>query len=103
MQISKAIQENNSESRKEWMLNIFGYTGSQNKNNKEFQFWRQFAAANHPIELNTSEKFKERLDYLHNNPVEVGIVWVRRGEWHYKYSSAIDYHTQEKGLLRIEI
>jgi REP element-mobilizing transposase RayT len=96
-QIIKAIQENNSESRKEWMLNILRYTGKQNNNNTEFQFWRQDY---HPIELDTAEKFKERLDYLHNNPVTAGIVWE---SWHYKFSSAIDYYTEEKGLLKIEI
>ena len=40
-QILKAIEENNSESRKEWMLNIFSYAGKNNANNKEYQFWKQ--------------------------------------------------------------
>ncbi len=35
-QIIQAIQENESESRKEWMLNIFGYAGRSNNNNKDF-------------------------------------------------------------------
>jgi REP element-mobilizing transposase RayT len=39
-QIIKSIQENGSESRKEWMLNIFSYTG-KNNNNKEYQYWEQ--------------------------------------------------------------
>jgi putative transposase len=96
-QIIKAIQENNSESRKEWMLNIFSYTGKNNNNNKEFQFWKQDY---HPIELNTAEKIKQRLDYLHENPVRSGLVW---DPWHYKYSSAINYYTNEHGLLKIEL
>ena len=78
-QISKAIKENNAESRKEWMLNIFSYTGKNNNNNKEFQFWKQDY---HPIELDTPEKMKQRLDYLHENPVRGGLVWEPR---HYKY------------------
>lgn len=95
-QISKAIKENNAESRKEWMLNIFSYTGKNNNNNKEFQFWKQDY---HPIELDTPEKMKQRLDYLHENPVRGGLVWE---PWHYKYSSAIDYYTNEHGLLKVE-
>ena len=95
-QIIKAIQENNMESRKEWMLNIFSYTGKNNNNNKEFQFWKQDY---HPIELNSAEKIKQRLDYLHENPVRSGLVWE---PWHYKYSSAIDYYTNEHGLLKVE-
>jgi REP element-mobilizing transposase RayT len=95
-QIIKSIQENGSESRKEWMLNIFSYTGKNNNNNKEYQFWRQDY---HPIELNSTEKIKQRLNYLHENPVRSGLVWE---PWHYKYCSAIDYYTNEHGLLKIE-
>lgn len=95
-QIVKAIEANGFESRKEWMLNMFRYTGRQNNNNKEIQFWKQDY---HPIELNTAAKTKQRLDYLHENPVRAGLVWE---PWHYKYSSAIDYYSNEHGLLAIE-
>jgi REP element-mobilizing transposase RayT len=95
-QIIKAITENPEESRKEWMLNIFSYTGKGNKNNKDFQFWKQDY---HPVELTTNEMLVQRLQYLHENPVRSGLVWEA---WHYKYSSAIDYCTNEKGLLPIE-
>ncbi len=95
-QIIAAIGENKMESRKEWMLNIFSYAGKNNSNNKDFQFWKQDY---HPIELNTFVKCKGRLDYLHKNPVKSGLVWE---PWHYKYSSAIDYYTNEHGLLKIE-
>jgi putative transposase len=95
-QVLKAIQAINIESRKEWMLNIFGFAGKNNNNNKEYQFWKQDY---HPIELNNAEKVKQRLDYLHENPMRSGLVWE---PWHYKYSSAIDYYTNEHGLLKIE-
>jgi len=73
-QIIAAIQENPTESRKEWMLNLFSLAGKSNSNNKDFQFWKQDY---HPIELNTAAKLKERLDYLHENPVRSGLVWER--------------------------
>jgi len=95
-QIIKSIRENNAESRRDWMLNIFSYTGKGNSNNKEYQFWKQDY---HPIELNTTEKIKQRLNYLHENPVRSGLVWE---PWHYKYSSAIDYYSNEHGLLKID-
>lgn len=95
-QIIKAISENPEESRKEWMLNMFRFTGTGNKNNKEYQFWKQDY---HPVELTTNEMLVQRLQYLHENPVRSGLVWEA---WHYKYSSAIDYYTKEKGLLKIE-
>ncbi len=95
-QIIKAISESPEESRKEWMLSMFRFTGSGNKNNKEYQFWKQDY---HPVELTTNEMLDQRLLYLHENPVRSGLVWEA---WHYKYSSAIDYYTKEKGLLKIE-
>jgi len=95
-QIIKAIHENPTESRKEWMMNLFSFAGKSNNNNKDFQFWKQDYR---PIELNSAAKLKERLDYLHENPVRSGLVWE---PWHYKYSSAIDYYTNEHGLLKIE-
>ena len=92
-----AIADHPAESRKEWMLNLFGYAGRNNNNNKDFQFWKQDY---HPIELDTAEKTRQRLNYLHNNPVKSGLVWE---PWHYKYSSAIDYYTNEKGLLSVDL
>ena len=42
---------------------------------------------------------KQRLDYLHNNPVSSGIVYEPQ---QYLYSSAVDYFTNEKGKLPVE-
>jgi len=95
-QIIKTLQDNEKESRKEWMLNIFSFTCKNNNNNKDFQFWKQDY---HPIELNTNEKMKQRLNYLHENPVRSGIVWEPQ---QYKYSSAIDYYSNQHGLLPIQ-
>lgn len=94
-QIIAAIENNPKESRKEWMLNIFRYTGKNNNNNKEVQFWRQ---EYHPIELSSKRRLEHALSYLHENPVKSGLVWEA---WHYKYSSAIDYETKNKGLLEV--
>ncbi|MEO7050001.1 MAG: hypothetical protein ABI091_32145, partial [Ferruginibacter sp.] len=101
--IFKAIEENPKESRKEWMLWIacpdrsgFKRAGKRNSNNKDFQFWQQ---DNHPIELNTAEMLKQRLDYLHQNPVRAGIVYEPQD---YVYSSGIDYCTTMNGRILIE-
>ncbi|MES1226205.1 MAG: transposase, partial [Bacteroidota bacterium] len=90
------IQENKQESRKEWMLSIFKSAGDYNSNNTNFQFWRQ---DNKPIEVYSNAVIDQKLDYLHNNPVEEGIVEQAED---YIYSSARDYAGQ-KGLLSIEM
>jgi putative transposase len=94
-EIIKAIQENPTESRKEWMVWMFERAGKKNANNKKYQFWQQ---NNQPIELNTNSKIEQKLDYLHNNPVVEGFV---NEAYEYKYSSAIDY-VGGKGLIEIE-
>jgi putative transposase len=40
------------------------------KQNKEFMFWQK---TNHPTELSTPEIFDQKVEYIHNNPVEAGI------------------------------
>jgi hypothetical protein len=89
-----AIINNPQESRKEFMLDVFGKNGKANKSNHRFQFWQH---ENHPILLDTIEMFEQRLTYLHENPVRSGFVLLPEN---WLYSSAVDYYTSnEKGLL----
>ena len=69
--IRKYLENNPQESRREWLIWMMKRAGNKNSNNKGFQFWQQH---NHPIELNTNEIIQQRLDYIHNNPVEAGFV-----------------------------
>jgi REP element-mobilizing transposase RayT len=90
----KAIAENPQESRKEWMVAIFKKAGAYNPNNKDFQFWRQ---DNKPIELFSNEVIDQKINYIHNNPVEAGFVSEAE---HWIYGSATDY-AGVKGLIEI--
>jgi putative transposase len=96
----KLIQEisyNSKESRKDWMLDVFKKAGKSNSQNKNYQLWQQ---NNHPKEiLPYSPKFgKQKLDYIHNNPINAGLVEKAED---YIYSSARDY-AGIKGLIEIE-
>jgi len=90
--IVKAIIENPAENRKEFLLEQFRKAGNQSSNVNNYQFWRH---DNHPIELWSNKVFDEKIDYIHNNPIEAGLV--SRAE-DYPYSSAADY-AGEKGML----
>ena len=95
-EIIKAIKENKSESRRDWMLGIFSQAGKVNSRNTTYQFWRQ---DNQPIELYSPAFIFQKINYIHKNPVEAGIV--EKPE-HYLYSSGKDYfHTKKCGLLDI--
>jgi len=88
------MEDDIQESRREWMLWMFGRAGKKNSNNEKYQFWQQH---NHPIELVSTEMIMQRLNYLHNNPVESGAVDEAQN---YLYSSARDY-CGVKGLLPV--
>jgi len=45
--------------------------GKSNSQNKDFQLWQQ---NNHPVPLTTMAMAHQKPDYIHNNPVEAGIV-----------------------------
>ena len=95
--IITAIENSDYESRKNWMLKIFNEQGQGNSRNKNYQFWRQ---DNQPQELYSPKFFFQKLNYIHNNPVEAGIV---DNAEEYLYSSARDYHYgKQVGLLEIE-
>jgi len=95
-QICRAIESHPQESRKEWMLELFRKFALESGKHHNYKFWQgEF----HPIELNTNKMIDERLQYIHDNPVEAGIVYEPES---YLYSSAADYGTKRKGLLEIE-
>ena len=94
-EFKKIIQNNTRESRREWILQMMFDAGKQNSNNRNFQLWQQ---DNHPIELSTEKMMHQKLDYLHDNPVEAGFV-EQAENW--LYSSARQYYTGQKGLLDI--
>ncbi len=93
----KAVKEI-PESRREWLLRAFEKAGNNNPNNSRYQLWVQ---DNHPVELVSLKFVKQKLDYLHNNPVEAGIVFTPA---EYVYSSASAYAGRAAECpLRIEL
>ena len=90
--IVKAIIDNPVESRKEFLLEQFQKAGEETSNVDKYQFWRH---DNKPIELWSNKVIDEKINYIHNNPVDEGFVFRPED---YLYSSAADY-AGEKGIL----
>ena len=93
--IINAIKNNQQESWKDLLLWCFEKAGTSNVNNERYQFWQQHS---HPIELNTNEKLFQRLNYVHQNPVEAGIVLSAED---YFYSSAMNYAGRPEKLIDV--
>ena len=91
--IIKTIQTEN-ESRRDWMLNLFSFEATKHERNKDFQFWIQ---DNHPIEVYSNKFIKQKVEYIHNNPVRAGLVEKAED---YLYSSARNYLDMD-GLLDV--
>ena len=74
-----------SESRREWILEKFSFAADKIKRGVNYKLWQD---GFHPVELDTNAIIDQRLDYLHNNPVEEEIVEKPED---YLYSSARNY------------
>jgi len=77
------------------LLERLRFACKAHKSDRQYQLWQEGSHA----ELVFSEKMmREKLDYIHNNPVKRG--YVERAE-HWRYSSAKHY-LGESGLIAID-
>lgn len=84
--------ENENESRKDWLLMIFRYAAGGHNRNNEYQVWTH---ENHPEEIYSNDFIEQKIKYIHNNPVQSGIVAKPED---YLYSSARNYAEMDSVL-----
>lgn len=92
--IVKVIQDNQQESRKNWMMNRFWFRGANDKKITNYRFWQE---DNHVEQLYSYDFYKQKLDYIHLNLVRQEIV---QDPSDYLYSSARNYAGMD-GLLKV--
>ncbi len=97
VEITRYLEKNSEIDRNIQLLKIFNEAGAQSNNHVKYMFWKKNY---HPVELDSDNIFYQKLAYVHNNPVVAGIV---SDPVNYKWSSAADYQTRDKGLLELEI
>ena len=96
-EIAKVIAEI-PESRRDWLLDKFAFEARRTGRAKYYKIWKD---DNHAIDLtNNSIDIREKIEYIHMNPVQARIV---ENPEDYLYSSAIDYCTDSKGMVEIEL
>ncbi len=74
---------------------MFERAAKKKGNVSKRQLWQHH---NKPIELWTDKVIKQKIDYIHNNPVEAGFV-TEPTEW--KYSSARNFE-EDHTILEID-
>ena len=95
-EILNTLQTMPNESRREWMLNRFEYSGKNDKKIKNYRFWQE---GNDAQEVFLNDYFEQKLNYIHYNLVIAEFV---NSPEDYRYSSAIDW-AGGKGLLDVTI
>ena len=83
--IMPSVENEQGESRSEWMLHMFKYYAKFKEQYKVYQFWQK---TSHPIELISHEMIDQKMDYIHENPVEAGLV-VDPTSWNYSSANAL--------------
>jgi putative transposase len=78
------------------LLDQFKTFKKEHKIHQEYQFWEE---GSHPEMVLNMEMLKQKMDYIHYNPVRRGYV---EDPSYWRYSSYMDYH-EGRGLLPIEI
>ena len=84
------------ESRREWLLEHFAFNARKQKTHSQYQVWQ---SDNHPIDLYSPKVIRQKLRYIHYNPVVEKTV--NRPE-HYVFSSASNY-TKGAGILDVKV
>lgn len=70
---------------KTWLLDQFHYRREADRGRNTFQIWQ---AGYHPKLVAADETMRQKLEYMHNNPVKAGFV---ESPEHWIYSSASNY------------
>jgi putative transposase len=93
---SRRISRKLVEDRSRVLLRPLFEMAPMGKGNTEYKVWQD---GYHPIAIYTQKFFRQKLEYLHDNPVRKGFV-RRSEEW--QYSSADEYINGRLGLIEID-
>ena len=66
-QVLRKLQSDLQESRREWMLDRFSFAAGNDTKATNYKLWQD---GYHPELLYTEEFYRQKLDYIHNNPVD---------------------------------
>ena len=92
---AKEIIKQLESDKKSEILNQFNLNKKSYKNESSFQIWQE---GFHPELINSMDKFRQKAEYIHNNPVRKGYV-AKAEDW--KYSSATNYFLGS-GIIEID-
>ena len=81
--------------RKSPVLDLLAFHKARHKVDRQYQVWQE---GSHPEQIQGEDMMRQKLEYIHNNPVARGYV---DDQLHWRYSSARNYAGQV-GLIEVE-
>ena len=94
--IALELEKNLDEKHKEY-LSVFKTAGMNHCKPINIKVWKD---GNHAIELYSNKFFKQKLNYIHLNPVRAGYT-DKMQDW--PYSSAVDYFGGKSVLTKVHL
>jgi REP element-mobilizing transposase RayT len=92
---AKRLLEQVTQEGQTWLLDELAFRKIASRPN-EYQVWQQ---GGHPQAIFSDEMMLQKLDYIHNNPVERGLVAAPE---HWRYSSAHEWLPGAQPVLRCD-
>ncbi len=92
-EVTRLLEEDGSR----FMLGLLEQAATYDGRNNHYQVWQE---GYHPEAIFTQRFFRQKLAYLHNNPVRKGYVAVAE---HWLYSSASHYQGGSVGMVEIDM
>jgi REP element-mobilizing transposase RayT len=90
--IAREILNLAQKEKKLWLLNQFKFYRLKHKTDSDYQVWQE---GFHPKLITSEEMLQQKIDYIHENPVRIGLV-EKSEDW--LYSSARNYYDLETVL-----
>lgn len=78
--------------KRKWVLNLSKYYKKRSKLQSEYQIWQE---GSHPEMIISEKMLKQKVDYVHFNPVKAGLVSVPE-DWIYSIAS---YYAGKESIM----
>jgi REP element-mobilizing transposase RayT len=81
---------------KEWLLNQLAFYKKKYKTESNYQVWQESV---HPELVQSPEMLKQKIEYIHNNPVKRSLVDAPE---YWRYSSARNYLLSDHSVIAVD-
>ncbi len=93
---SKCILEKLKKDQKEWLLQLLAFYKKKHKKDSQHQLWQE---GFHPQQIISEGMFKQKVEYIHQNPVKRGYV-ENPEDWY--FSSASEFLVNRRGPIQLD-